>query len=169
MKRLPGGRPPRLRPVPLVAVAAVLIYWLWPGAEPEVVAAVARDAAPGTPMGSAPAPVRPFAFAQRLVKEASQNVFASHSWYVPPPAPPRETPRPAQPTAPPLPYEYLGSYARAGERPVYFLVKGDRVFDVHVGDVLENLYSVDAVSNGQLELTYLPLKFRQVLSVGSPQ
>jgi hypothetical protein len=70
------------------------------------------------------------------------------------------------PTAPPLPYTYLGRYGRAGDKQVFFIVKDDRVYDVHVGDVLEKIYSVDGVENGQLKMTYLPLGTRQSLQVG---
>jgi hypothetical protein len=58
---------------------------------------------------------------------------------------------------------------KAGDKPVYFLVRGDRVYDVRPGDVVENTYAVGTVSRGQLQLTYLPLKQDQWLSVGSPQ
>ena len=73
------------------------------------------------------------------------------------------------PTAPPLPYTFLGSYVKSGDTPVFFLVRGDRVHDVRPGDTLENTYAVGNVSRGQLQLTYLPLKQDQWLSVGSPQ
>ena len=73
------------------------------------------------------------------------------------------------PKAPPLPYTFIGSYVKSGDKPVYFLVRGDRVYDVRPGDTLENTYAVGNASRGQLQLTYLPLKQDQWLSVGSPQ
>jgi hypothetical protein len=105
-------------------------------------------------------------FARRIVAEVSTNLFASHSWYVAPPAPPPREAAPVVPTAPPLPYTYLGSYARTGEKPVFFLVSNDRVYNVHVGDVLEKVYSIDTAENGQLQMTYLPLGIKQSLQVG---
>jgi type II secretory pathway component HofQ len=66
------------------------------------------------------------------------DLFAPHSWYVaPPPPPPAAEEAPAAPTAPPLPYTYVGSYAPSGERATYSLARGDRVVDAHVGDKLE--------------------------------
>lgn len=102
---------------------------------------------------------------------ASASLFAAHSWYVappPPPAPPVETVKgpPPKPTAPPLPFTYMGSYAPNGVNPVFFLTEGDRVFDVHVGDTLDNTYTVDAFSNGALILTYKPLNQQQQLQTG---
>jgi hypothetical protein len=65
-----------------------------------------------------------------------------------------------------MPYTFLGSYARAGEPAVFFLVRGDHIFDARVGDVLEKQYSVDAAESGQLRLTYLPLGIKQSLAAG---
>lgn len=110
---------------------------------------------------------------------AAGALFASHSWYTPPPPPPAPPPAPTlteeqaaalrAPTAPPLPFTYMGSFAPDGTRPVFFLTRGDRVYDVHVGDVLDNTYSVDAFDNGQLTLTYRPLNIQQQLKVGGSQ
>jgi hypothetical protein len=94
------------------------------------------------------------------------NLFAAHSWYTPPPPPPpRPPPPPPQPTAPPLPFTYLGSLQQ-GHVTVYFLARGDRAYDVKLGDVLDDTYSVDGISNGQLMFTYLPLKTSQALQIG---
>ncbi len=59
----------------------------------------------------------------------------------------------------------MGSYAAAGSRTVYYLVKGDRMFDVHVGDQFDGVYRVDAANDDQLLLTYLPLEQQQSLSL----
>jgi hypothetical protein len=98
-------------------------------------------------------------------------LFASHSWYVAPPPPPPvvvdTTPAPPpKPVAPPLPFTYMGSYAPNGAKPVFFLTQGDRVYDVHVGDTLDNTYSVDAFNNGALTFTYKPLNQQQQLMTG---
>jgi len=31
-----------------------------------------------------------------------------------------------------------GHYAPSGAKPVFFLTQGDRVYDVHIGDTLDN-------------------------------
>jgi hypothetical protein len=103
---------------------------------------------------------------------AANALFATHSWYVPPPPPPAapaaalQPLTPPPPTAPPLPFAYMGTLTPDGARPVYFLTQGDRVYDVHIGETLDNLYTVDGVSNGQLLLTYKPLNIQQQLAVG---
>jgi hypothetical protein len=110
--------------------------------------------------------------------DAADALFAIHSWYTPPPPPP-PTPEPkltaAQetalrvPTAPPLPFAYMGSYTLDGSDSVFFLTKGDRVYDVKVGDILDGIYSIDAAGNGRLSLTYKPLQIQQQLIIGSAQ
>ena len=97
------------------------------------------------------------------------NLFAGHSWYTPPPPAPVQE-RPVQtaraPSAPPLPFDYIGRYEQEGEDTLYYLVKDDRVYDVKLGDVIDGTYSVEKVSNGQLVFTYLPLNTSQGLRLG---
>lgn len=112
--------------------------------------------------------------AHRVVETKSAgSLFAVHSWYVAPPPPPpvveAPPPPPPPPQAPPLPFAWMGSYAPAGSAPVFFLTRGDKVYDVHVGDTLDDIYSVDSFSNGQLVLTYKPLKIQQQLTAGTSQ
>jgi hypothetical protein len=112
-----------------------------------------------------------FSFADRIVKDtAAASLFSAQSWYVAPPAPPPApvvVQAPPAPTAPPLPFAYMGSYRPEGAQPTYFLTAGDRVYDVKVGDTLDSTYTVDAVRSGQLLLTYIPLKIQQSLAVGN--
>lgn len=106
----------------------------------------------------------------RLVKDtAAGALFAAHSWYIAPPAPPPApviVQAPPPPSAPPLPFAFMGSYKSQDGNPTFFLTAGDRVYDVKVGDTLDNTYSVDGVKSGQLLLTYMPLKIQQSLAVG---
>jgi hypothetical protein len=97
------------------------------------------------------------------------NIFSGHSWYTPPPAQPfREAPVfvATAPSAPPLPFEYIGRYEQENVATLFFLVKDDRVYDVKLGDIIEDTYSVDKISNGQLMFTYLPLNSSQGLRLG---
>jgi hypothetical protein len=111
-----------------------------------------------------------FLLSDRIVKDTTAaSLFSAQSWYVAPPAPPPApvvAMPPPVPTAPPLPFAFMGSYRPEGAMPVYFLTAGDRVFDVKIGDTLDNNYSVDGVKSGQLLLTYMPLKIQQSLAVG---
>jgi hypothetical protein len=110
-----------------------------------------------------------FRMSDRIVKNTTAAaLFSPQSWYVAPPAPPPVTvvaQPPPVPTAPPLPFAFMGSY-RADGAATYFLTAGDRVYDVKIGDTLDNTYSVDGVRSGQLLLTYIPLKIQQSLAVG---
>ena len=95
--------------------------------------------------------------------------FNTLSWYVPPPpppyVPPPPPPPPPPPTAPPLPFTYLGRYDDSASL-VIILSKGDRVYTVAVGDVIENTYRVEKLSVGIVTLTYLPLNIQQSLRTG---
>jgi len=93
------------------------------------------------------------------------DAFAVHSWYVAPPPRPAVKVAPPKPVAPPLPFRFVGSYVEQGGAPVYFLVQGERVYDVRVGDTLEGKYSVDGRQGDRLLLTYLPLKEQQALNL----
>jgi hypothetical protein len=95
------------------------------------------------------------------------QVFAGHSWYVAPPPVPIVAMVPQKPVAPPLPFTYMGRFVEKGGKPVYYLLKGDRAYDVKVGDTLDGTYTLDADDNGRLLFTYLPLKERQSLGVGN--
>lgn len=109
-----------------------------------------------------------FALAHRTSDASNaSDLFAPKSWYVAPPPPPPPPPAVAvEPTAPPLPYVFVGTYSDGSQPTVYFLTRGDRVYDVHVGDTLDGIYSVDSVQNGALVFTYKPLNARQTLELG---
>ncbi|HEY0666467.1 MAG TPA: hypothetical protein VGD24_10405 [Gallionella sp.] len=107
---------------------------------------------------------------ERLVraqpKTGTGNAFGVTSWYVPPPPPPPAPPAPPPvPTAPPLPFTYLGRYEDAPTR-LAILVKGERMYTVAEGDVIEDTYRIERVTPGGVELTYLPLDIRQTLNTG---
>lgn len=95
------------------------------------------------------------------------DLFATRSWYSPPPPPAPTSPPPvAAPTAPPLPFTFLGSYTDGTNATVYFVAREDRVYDVKPGDAIDATYTVQAVENGQLVFTYKPLNERQLLPIG---
>jgi hypothetical protein len=91
------------------------------------------------------------------------NAFASTSWYVPPP-PPKPGP-PPKPVAPPLPFTFMGRYDDAAKA-VVMLVKGDRLYTVSVGDVIDGTYRIDRITDRSIELIYLPLNEKQALPTG---
>lgn len=99
---------------------------------------------------------------------STSQVFGAMGWDPPPPAPPKVEVKPAPPpppTAPPMPFSFLGRYEEGGVR-TFMLVRGDRIYTVVEGEVIDNTYRVERLAAGQLELTYLPLSIKQTLSVG---
>jgi len=99
-----------------------------------------------------------------------RDAFASRTWYVPPPPRPAPPPppvklAPAPPSAPPLPFTYLGRYAEAGKT-VFLLVKDDRILTVRPGDLIEGNYRVDGIAGSRLDLTYVPLNVKHHLDMG---
>jgi hypothetical protein len=52
-------------------------------------------------------------------------------------------------------------------KPIYFLLAGEKVHAVSVGDTIDNTYRVDAVQGTLLTLVYLPLDQKQTLAVGA--
>jgi hypothetical protein len=63
----------------------------------------------------------------------------------------------------------VGSYTPEGAPPVFFLTRGDRVIDAHVGDQLDGVYQLESAAGGQLVFLYLPLNIRQNLAAGVPK
>jgi hypothetical protein len=94
------------------------------------------------------------------------DLFAQKSWYVPPPPPPPPKPLPPPPpTAPPLPFSYLGNYQTPNGPLILFLTKGDQLYSVSPGDLIDGIYRVEGITSGQLGFTYLPLNIKQSLAV----
>jgi hypothetical protein len=93
------------------------------------------------------------------------NVLASKTWHVPPP-PPKALP-PPPPSAPPMPFTYMGKLVDGPDHMIIFLVKGEQVYTVRSGDVIDAIYRVDGVSAGLLTMTYLPLDIKQTINVGN--
>lgn len=101
------------------------------------------------------------------------DIFASKSWVPPPapPAPPAPPPpktvvvAPPPPTAPPLPFAYAGRLAYPEGKGVVYLTRANRVHVVGAGDVIDNDYRLESVSESQLVFLYLPLKTQQTLSI----
>lgn len=85
------------------------------------------------------------------------NLFAKQSWFVPPP--------PSPPSAPPLPYTYLGKYID-GKETVVFLSTADQNLVVRKGDVLDGNYRIDDIAPPTMTITYLPLNQKQTLEIG---
>lgn len=100
--------------------------------------------------------------------EPEQDPFAGKSWYVPPPPPPQpeiiqEAPKP---TAPPLPFRYMGRMQEEDGKTLVYLTQGARAYSVSQGDTIDGTYRVEGISPTQVTLVYLPLNIRQKLNIG---
>ncbi|KWN70381.1 hypothetical protein WM24_06225 [Burkholderia ubonensis] len=98
--------------------------------------------------------------------ESANDPFTASSWLPPPPVEaPLPAARPAPPTAPPVPFTYVGELDAKADKPQVFLSNGDQLLIVSPGDVIDGQYRVDAVSASNVVLTYLPLNQTQVVSI----
>jgi hypothetical protein len=93
--------------------------------------------------------------------ENVKDMFAGKSWYVAPPPP-----RAVSPSAPPMPFVYMGKLAEEGEKEVILLTRQNRSYAVREGDVLDKIYRVDEVRAPVMILTYLPLNIQQTIQIG---
>ncbi|QVN19709.1 hypothetical protein [Burkholderia pyrrocinia] len=99
--------------------------------------------------------------------EAAHDPFTASSWLPPPPvaAPTLPETRPAPPSAPPVPFTYVGEQDAKAAKPHVFLSNGDQLLIVSPGDVIDGQYRVESVSESNVVLTYLPLNQVQVVSI----
>jgi hypothetical protein len=140
-------------------------------AAPTAAADPARDRAALDPRTAPPIAGLP---QRTAIDVRSADAFKGMSWN--PPAPPPAPPPPAAiaaptpaPSAPPLPFRFVGLLERKTDRPTAFLAKGEALLVVHAGDVIDNTYRVESLSPAQIVVTYLPLDQRQTLGVAGGQ
>ncbi|QXI40709.1 hypothetical protein [Pseudomonas xantholysinigenes] len=115
-------------------------------------------------------PTQPVAATRQ--EQASRDLFPAQQWTQPQALatvteqPVVATPVVAAPTAPALPFQFIG---RIGDRDdlQIFLQSGEKLYVVRQGDVIDDTYRLDRVSATELSLVYLPLHQPQTLSVGS--
>jgi hypothetical protein len=170
----------------IALAAAVLLVVMAPddeavpkkGARPAKAATSVSSASASSADGKSPGRVE-LELLARLEKRQQErgkvsDVFNQTSWYVAPPAPvltakqkqEAEVPVSAPaPTAPPLPFAYLGRYGDTDARTVVLAV-GEKVYTVKAGDVIDNIYRVEKFTPGVVNLTYLPLNTVQSLRTG---
>ena len=84
----------------------------------------------------------------------------------PPPSVPTVEPLPLQPTAPPVPYRYLGRIQDNNGPWRAFLLKGNEIKIAEVGDMLEDIYRIEKISDDKIDLMYLPMNMQTVLVMG---
>ncbi len=103
---------------------------------------------------------------QRPVARKFGEMFHARSWQ--PPPPPVSARAPERPTAPPLPFRFFGRLIDDGTT-VVFLNRQDDIYAVKAGDTIDGAYRVEEINGSAVVLTYLPLKQRQTLQIGTLQ
>lgn len=114
-------------------------------------------AAPGTPL--ALPPPEQGAETADTVKAERHDPFRVTSWVVTPPPPP-----PRKPTAPPLPFKYLGKLID-GDRHIVFLSEKNKYLVAREGDRI-GMYRVEEITPKRMSFLYEPLEKRQELAIG---
>jgi hypothetical protein len=157
----------RLRKFLLFGVLAAIVGLLLldpPAKGPELVAA-SRD-------GTAPDAAKPASGARDALQLPDRRELARPrgELFGAPPPPPRaaapEVSAPPVPTAPPMPYRFAGKVLKGGEEEV-LLSKGDVVFPIKVGDLLDGMYKVESIGAERIELLYVPLGTKERIVVTS--
>lgn len=72
------------------------------------------------------------------------------------------------PAPPPMPYQYLGGTKGPTGQLERYLSRGGTMVLVEPGALLDSTYRVDAVTDTEVRLTYLPLGVEQRLAIGTP-
>src|SRR5690348_15107286 len=137
---------------------------------PAVRHAAGRDASAAGRVASAPATRLARLPTREAMGKPQGELFGPRSWApAPTPAAVARAARtePEKPSAPPLPYRLGGQVLQDGGMRVV-LVKGDRVYEVHVGETLDDGYRLDAIEAHNLSFTYVPLGVKQQLAVSGP-
>ena len=102
------------------------------------------------------------------------DLFAARSWKAAPPLasvtekPVNVAPVVQVPTAPPMPFQFIGRIDDRTDLQV-FLQNGEKIYVVRKGDVIDETWKIEGISDLELSLVYLPLHLSQTLSVGSAQ
>jgi hypothetical protein len=101
---------------------------------------------------------------------ASRDPFAADPWaaapapkIAPPPPPPPTVAPPAQ-RAPTLPGTFLGRMVD-GKRLVVFLDRQQGVLTLQAGDVIDNTYKIEAITQTEVRLLYLPSGEKQAIAL----
>lgn len=159
----------------VLALSLAATGWLWLRAPAEPMAAVATAPRP-VRAASDPLPAlsvllpRTQLMAPVAHPSTTRDLFAAHTAPLPQPfVPPVQEAEPAPaPTAPALPFTYLGKKMEAGQWEV-FLVQGEQTLVVREGSLIDSRYRVEAIAPPELRLTYLPLGQTQSLAIGGSQ
>jgi hypothetical protein len=157
--------------ISFAAAAAAGAYVLWPppGQAPSDVVA-SKSGASALPEASVPGGGFAALPPREIIGRQRGDAFAARSWApaTPPPAAPRAAGpvAAARPAPPPMPYRVAGQVAQ-GEGAEVVLAKGDAIFTVREGELLEGGYRVESIGPDSVTLFYVPLGLREKLPLDS--
>lgn len=123
-----------------------------------------------TPPTAAPAISEPEGMLERdPLVESGTDLFRFVSFLPPPPKPlpPPPPPPPPKPSPPSFPYAYFGRMVDINGKTVTYLTRGDALIPIQAHQVLDNAYRIDAVTETQIVVTYVPLEEKTVIAVQS--
>lgn len=99
--------------------------------------------------------------------ESTTDLFRFVSFQ--PPAPKALPPPPAapvpKPSAPAFPYQYFGRMVDVNGKTVTYLTRSDTLIPIQAGQLLDNTYRIDAVTETQIVVTYVPMEEKIVIAV----
>lgn len=161
--------------VGFLGVAAALAwlpgYWM-PAEEGDEALAVTATPASGKSRVALPAtPGKKKAAAIKDLSPAG-DLFTARSWKAAPTLasvveqPVNVTPVVQAPTAPPMPFQFVGRLDDRTDLQV-FLQSGEKIYVVRKGDVIDDTWRLEGITDAELNLVYLPMHLSQTLSVGS--
>ena len=146
----------------VIAVAAAVAAAYWPRSP-----SPSADATPAAGPRPAEAAGEGGRFAALPEREAigkdRGDIFSPRSW-APAPKPGRAAAPVVAPSAPPMPYRAAGTVMHGREAHVV-LAKGDAVFVVKEGELLDGGYQVEKIGADQVTLLYTPLGVRENLPI----
>lgn len=109
---------------------------------------------------SSPEPTERDAPADQQTQEGV-DPFRNKSWFIAPPPPPAP-----KPTAPPLPFQYLGQIVEDDGTRIFLNHRGHHLV-IKAGDVIGGVYAVEEILAGKVVFIYLPLKERQIMATSA--
>jgi hypothetical protein len=163
--------------VAFFGVAAALTWlpdYFMPSEQVEVSVVAASTSGTGKTRGALPAASA--AKKPAVVKDLTPagDLFAARSWKAAPTLasvteqPVIVTPVVQAPSAPPMPFQFIGRLDDRSDLQV-FLQNGEKIYVVRKGDVIDETWRIEGISDVELSFIYLPLHLSQTLSVGSTQ
>lgn len=145
------------------AVAGIAAVHFAPAPQESAAQSSAPGAAPKTERSGGLLPSLP---RREVIGKRQGELFGPQSWAPAVRAPAARTvvEAPPKPTAPPFPYKIAGVVAADGSTRLV-LTKGDRVYEVTVGQTLEEGFRLESVSPHALKFVYVPLGETQEMPV----